>query len=64
MPKPRLYDESLYIRAPKGTKALIDELRGSERQADFVRRVFLGALEELKGGQVTPAKRKPAKEKP
>lgn len=35
--KPKIYDEAIHFRAPKGTKARIDALRGKMRQGDFVR---------------------------
>ncbi|MCW2245001.1 hypothetical protein M2352_000592 [Azospirillum fermentarium] len=55
MPKPRLYDEDLFVRAPKGTKERIDRLRGDERQGDFVRRVLLDALADIEAGRWEPA---------
>ena len=47
MPKPRLYAEELFIRVPEGTKALIEALRGSERQGDFLRRILIDTLNGL-----------------
>jgi hypothetical protein len=55
MPKPRLYEEDLFVRAPKGTKERIDRLRGEERQGDFVRRVLLDALADMEAGRWQPA---------
>jgi len=43
--KPKLFDEAIHVRAPKGTKARIDALRGKVRQGDFVRLLLEEALE-------------------
>lgn len=63
MPKPRLYDEDLFVRAPKGTKERIDRLRGDERQGDFMRRVLLDALADMEAGRWAPTTeiKKPSK---
>jgi len=48
--KPRIFDEAIHFRAPKGTKARIDALRGDIRQGDFVRMLLDEALERREGG--------------
>ncbi len=54
MPKPKLYTEDVFIRAPEGTKARIDAQRGDTRQGDFLRRVLLGALADMEAGKWSP----------
>jgi len=54
MPRPKLYAEDVFIRAPKGTKARIDAQRGDTKQADFLRKVLLGALTDMETGKWTP----------
>ena len=47
MPKPELYGETIYVRVPRGTKDAIERVRrNGETQADWVRRVLLGAIRE------------------
>lgn len=52
--KPKLFDEAMHVRLPKGTKARIDALRGTTRQGDFVRKVLLNGLDELEA-EKTPS---------
>ena len=46
MSRPENFGESIYLRVPRGTRDAINELRGTERQADFLRRIVLEALED------------------
>ena len=43
--KPKLFDEAIHFRAPAGTKARIDALRGDLRQGDFVRTLIEEGLD-------------------
>ena len=61
MSKERMTGEVIYIRAPEGTRARRDALRGRERPSDFDRRLYLEALERAEASQKssrTPSKRK------
>lgn len=42
--KPKVFHEAIHFRAPEGTKARIDALRGILRQGDFVRELLEEAL--------------------
>jgi hypothetical protein len=42
--KPKIFDEALHVRAPAGTRARIDRLRGAVRQGDFVRELIEDGL--------------------
>ncbi len=49
MSKERIAVEPIYIRAPAGTVARIERLRGRERASDFLRRLLLDGLDAEAG---------------
>lgn len=54
MPKPKVYEGNLFIRALPGMKALVERLRGKEPQGHFLRRVLGDALEDMDAGRWQP----------
>ena len=55
MPKPMIYKDKLYVRAPEGTLERIRAVSKSEAQGAFVRRLLLSALKDLESQTWTPS---------